>query len=89
MSRRKKRTPEVPVRNQTIDEWLSQGNTITQCSPGVSAHVTEWDTLAGRIDNCPEPLCADVNVSSWTVGSAVAGSITEATRESNQENNEC
>ena len=89
MSRRKKRTLEVPVQHETIDEWLSQGNTITRCPSGVSAHVSEWDTLAGRIDNCPEPLCADVNVSSWTVGSSVAGSITEATRESNQENNEC
>ena len=86
MSRRKKRTSEVPVRHETIDEWLSRGNAITRCSPDVSAHVSEWDTLAGRIDNCPEPLCADVNVSSWTVGSAVAGSITEATHESNQEN---
>ena len=86
MSRRKKRTPVLPVRYETIDEWLSRGNAITQCAPGVSAHVTEWDTLAGRIDNCPEPLCADVNVSSWTVGSSVAGSITEATQESNQEN---
>ena len=86
MSRRKKRTPDVPVRHETIDEWLSRGHEITTCAPGVSAHVSEWDTLAGRIDNCPEPLCADVNVSSWTVGSAVAGSITEATRESNQEN---
>ena len=87
MSRRKKHTSEVPVRHETIDEWLSRGNNVTVCQPGVSAHVSEWDTLAGRIDNCPEPLCADVNVSSWTVGSAVAGSITEATRESNQENN--
>ena len=86
MSRRKKRTPDVPVRHETIDEWLSRGHEITTCPPGVSAHVTEWDTLAGRIDNCPEPLCADVNVSSWTVGSSVAGSITEATQESYQEN---
>ena len=86
MSRRKKHIPEVPVRHETIDEWLSRGNAITRSSPGVSAHVSEWDTLAGRIDNAPEPLCADVDVSSWTVGSAVAGSITEATRESNQEN---
>ena len=86
MSRRKKRTPDVPVRHETIDEWLSRGHEITTCAPGVSAHVSEWDTLAGRIDNAPEPLCADVTVSSWTVGSAVAGSITEATRESNQEN---
>ena len=86
MSRRKKRTPEVPVRHETIDEWLSRGHEITTCPPGVSAHVSEWATLAGRIDNCPEPLCADVNVSSWTVGSSVAGSITEATQASNQEN---
>ena len=86
MSRRKKRTPDVPVRHETIDEWLSRGHEITTCAPGVSAHVSEGDTLAGRIDNCPEPLCADVNVSSWTVGSSVAGSITEATQESNQEN---
>ena len=86
MSRRKKRTPELPVRHETIDEWLSRGHEITTCAPGVSAHVSEWATLAGRIDNCPEPLCADVNVSSWTVGSSVAGSITEATHESNQEN---
>ena len=85
MSRRK-RTPKLPIRYESIDEWLSRGNRVTTCPPGVSGHVTEWDTLAGRIDNCPEPLCADVNVSSWTVGSSVAGSITEATQESNQEN---
>jgi len=86
MSRRK-RTPTLPLTYETIDEWLSRGNVITTCKPGVSAHVTEWDTLAGRIDNCPEPLCADVTVSSWTVGTSVAGSINEAVQESNQENN--
>ena len=86
MSRRKKRTPEAPVRHEPIDEWLSQGNTITQCSPGVSAHVSEWATLAGRIDNAPAPYCENVDVSSWTVGSSVANSISEATRESNREN---
>ena len=86
MRRRKKRTPEVPVRHETIDEWLSQGNAITQCSPGVSAHVSEWATLAGRIDNAPAPYCENVDVTSWTVGSSVANSISEATRESNQEN---
>ena len=56
MSRRKKRTPDVPVRHETIDEWLSRGHEITTCAPGVSAHVSEWATLAGRIDNCPEPV---------------------------------
>ena len=86
MSRRK-RTPTLPLTYETIDEWLSRGHEITTCKPGVSAHVTEWDTLAGRIDNCPEPLCADVTVSSWTVGTSVAGSINEAVQESNQENN--
>ena len=86
MSRRK-HTPKPPARNETIDEWLSRGNAITTCPPGVSAHVSEWDTILGRIDNCPEPYCADVNVSSWTVGSSVAGSIKEAAQESNQENN--
>ena len=86
MSRRK-RTPPPPPRYETIDEWLSRGNAITTCKPGVSAHMTEWNTLAGRIDNCPEPLCADVDVSSWTVGTSVAGSITEAAQESNQEGN--
>jgi len=86
MSRRK-RTPTLPLTYETIDEWLSRGNAITTCKPGVSAHVTEWDTLVGRIDNCPEPLCADVTVSSWTVGTSVAGSINEAVQESNQENN--
>jgi len=87
MSRRK-RTPKLPIRYETIDEWLSRdGNEVTTCKPGVSAHMTEWNTLAGRIDNCPEPLCADVTVSSWTVGSSVAGSITEAAQESKQENN--
>ena len=86
MSRRK-RTPPSPTRYETIDEWLSRGNEITACKPGVSAHMTEWNTLAGRIDNCPEPLCADVDVSSWTVGTSVAGSITEAAQESKQEGN--
>jgi hypothetical protein len=86
MSRRK-RTPKLPPTYETIDEWLSRGNAITTCPPGVSAHVTEWNTLVGRIDNCPEPLCADVTVSSWTVGTSVAGSINEAVQESNQENN--
>ncbi len=87
MSRRK-RTPPPPTRIETIDEWLSRdGNEVTTCKPGVSAHMTEWNTLASRIDNAPEPLCADVTVSSWTVGSSVAGSITEAAQESNQENN--
>ena len=87
MSRRK-RTPKLPLRYEPIDEWLSRdGNEVTTCKPGVSAHMTEWNTLAGRIDNCPEPLCADVTVSSWTVGSSVAGSITEAAQESKQENN--
>ena len=86
MSRRK-RTPKLPPTYETIDEWLSRGNVITTCPPGVSAHVAEWDTILGRIDNCPEPYCADVNVSSWTVGSSVAGSIKEAAQESNQENN--
>ena len=88
MSRRKRTTPKSSARNETIDEWLSRGNVITTCPPGVSAHVAEWDTLLGRIDNCPEPYCADVTVSSWTVGTSVAGSIKEATQqESNQENN--
>ena len=86
MSRRKRKST-VPPRHETIDEWLSQGHEITTCPPGVSGHMTEWDTLASRIDNAPEPLCADVTVSSWTVGSSVAGSITEAAQESNQENN--
>ena len=86
MSRRK-HTPPPPTRYETIDEWLSRGHTITTCKPGVSAHMTEWNTLEGRIDNCPEPLCADVDVSSWTVGTSVAGSITEAAQESNQEGN--
>ena len=86
MSRRKG-TPKLPIRYESIDEWLSRGNAITTCPPGVSAHVSEWDTILGRIDNCPEPYCADVNVSSWTVGSSVAGSIKEAAQESNQENN--
>ena len=86
MSRRK-RTPKLPPTYETIDEWLSRGHEITTCPPGVSAHVTEWNTLVGRIDNCPEPLCADVTVSSWTVGTSVAGSINEAVQESNQENN--
>ena len=87
MSRRKRTTPKSSARNETIDEWLSRGNVITTCPPGVSAHVAEWDTLLGRIDNCPEPYCADVTVSSWTVGTSVAGSIKEATQqESNQEN---
>ena len=86
--RRRKRTPPPPTRYETIDEWLARdGNEITTCKPGVSAHMTEWNTLASRIDNCPEPLCADVTVSSWTVGSSVAGSITEAAQESKQENN--
>ena len=89
MSRRKRTTKtKLPVRHETIDEWLSRGHEITTCPPGVSAHVAEWDTLLGRIDNCPEPYCADVTVSSWTVGTSVAGSIKEATQqESNQENN--
>ena len=88
MSRRKRTTPKSSARNETIDEWLSRGNVITTCPPGVSAHVAEWDTLLGRIDNCPEPYCADVTVSSWPVGTSVAGSIKEATQqESNQENN--
>ena len=88
MSRRKRTTPKSSAKNETIDEWLSRGNVITTCPPGVSAHVAEWDTLLGRIDNCPEPYCADVTVSSWTVGTSVAGSIKEATQqESNQENN--
>ncbi len=86
MSRRK-RTPKLPVRHETIDEWLSRGHEITTCPPGVSAHVTEWDTLLGRVDNSPEPYCADVTVSSWSVGSSIAESITEAAQESNQENN--
>ena len=86
MSRRK-RTPKPPVRNETIDEWLSRGNVITTCPPGVSAHVAEWDTILGRVDNSPEPYCADVTVSSWSVGSSIAGSIKEAAQESNQENN--
>jgi len=86
MSRRK-RTPPRPVTYETVDEWLSRGNDITTCAAGVSGHVSEWDTLPGRIDNCPEPLCADVNVSSWTVGTSVAGSINEAREESNQESN--
>ena len=86
MSRRK-RTPKLPVRHETIDEWLSRGHEITTCPPGVSAHVTEWDTLLGRVDNSPEPYCADVTVSSWSVGSSIADSITEAAQESNQENN--
>ena len=88
MSRRKRTTPKSSARNETIDEWLSRGNVITTCPPGVSAHVAEWDTILGRVDNCPEPYCADVTVSSWTVGTSVAGSIKEATQqESNQENN--
>ena len=86
MSRRK-RTPKLPPTYETIDEWLSRANVITTCPPGVSAHVAEWDTLLGRIDNCPEPYCADVTVSSWTVGTSVAGSIKEAAQESNQGNN--
>jgi hypothetical protein len=86
MSRRR-RTPVLPTRHELIDEWLSRGNAITQCAPGVSGHVSEWDTLPGRIDNCPEPLCADVNVSSWTVGTSVAGSINEAREESERESN--
>jgi hypothetical protein len=86
MSRRK-RTPKLPVRHETIDEWLSRGHEITTCPPGVSAHVSEWDTILGRVDNSPEPYCADVTVSSWSVGSSIAGSIKEAAQESNQENN--
>ena len=66
-------------------EYLDRGGRITIIAPGVSAHIGEWDTLLGHIDNMPEPLCADVNISSWTVGNTVAGTIAEYYEEQEQE----
>lgn len=69
-----------------LDEYLDRGGRITIVAPGVSAHVGEWETLAGRIDNMPAPLCADVLTSSWTVGNTVAGTIAEYYEEQEQGN---
>jgi len=66
-----------PWQSEAIAAYLDRGGKITVCPGGVSGHVSEWDTLAGRIDNMPEPLCADVLISSWTVGNSVAGTIEE------------
>jgi hypothetical protein len=71
---------------ESVGEWTDRGGRITRVAPGVSAHVSEWDTLASRIDASPEPLCADVLVSSWTVGTTVAGIIDEYYSEQEQEN---
>jgi hypothetical protein len=69
-----------------LDEYLDRGGRITIVAPGVSAHVGEWETLAGRIDNMAAPLCADVLTSSWTVGNTVAGTIAEYYEEQEQGN---
>lgn len=69
---------------ESVGEWIDRGGRITRVAPGVSAHVSEWGTLASRIDASPEPLCADVLVSSWTVGTTVAGIIDEYYSEQEQ-----
>ena len=76
-----------PWQPEALDTYLDRGGKITVCPRGVSGHVSEWDTLAGRIDNMPEPLCADVLTSSWTVGNTVAGTIAEYYEEQEQGNN--
>ena len=68
---------------ESIDEYLARGGVITRCKPGISTHVSDWESLPGRADNSEEPYCKDVNVSSWSVGSSVAGAIIEAYREAN------
>ena len=70
---------------ESVGEWTDRGGRITRVAPGVSAHVSEWGTLASRIDASPEPLCADVLVSSWTLGSDLASVITEYQSEQEQE----
>ena len=70
---------------ESVGEWTDRGGRITRVAPGVSAHVSEWDTLASRIDASPEPLCADVLVSSWTLGSDLTNVIAEYQSEQEQE----
>jgi len=72
---------------ESVGEWIDRGGRITRVAPGVSAHVAEWDTLVSRIDTTPEPLCADVLVSSWTLGSDLTSVITEY--QSEQEYESC
>ena len=69
--------PQQHWQTETLAEYLDRGQHITRVAPGVSSHISEWDTLASRIDHSPEPYCADVTVSSWSVGSEVAATIRE------------
>jgi len=69
--------PQQHWQTETLAEYLDRGQIITRIAPGVSSHVSEWDTLASRIDHSPEPYCADVTVSSWSVGSDVAATVQE------------
>ena len=75
----------LPVHVESIDEYLERGGVVTQCEPGISSHINDWESLPGRLDHSEEPYCKDVNVSAWTSGQPVATTIKEAYREAKEQ----
>ena len=73
------REERISVRGtrETMQEFLNRGGRVQRLASNVSAHLYEWEGLVTRIDCSPEPYCADVTVSSWSVGSDIAATVQE------------
>jgi hypothetical protein len=69
---------------ETMQEFLNRGGRVQRVASNVSAHLYEWDGLVTRIDCSPEPYCADVTVSAWSVGSDIAATVQEFRSEREQ-----
>jgi hypothetical protein len=67
-----------------MQEFLNRGGRVQRVASNVSAHLYEWDGLVTRIDCSPEPYCADVTVSAWSVGSEIAATMQEFRAEREQ-----
>ena len=73
------REERISVRGtrETMQEFLNRGGRVQRLASNVSSHLYEWEGLVTRIDCSPEPYCADVTVSSWSVGSDIAATVQE------------
>ena len=69
---------------ETMQEFLNRGGRVQRVASNVSAHLYEWDGLVTRIDCSPEPYCADVTVSAWSLGSEIAATMQEFRSEREQ-----
>lgn len=80
----RKERSSVRGTRETMQEFLNRGGRVQRIASNVSAHLYEWDGLVTRIDCSPEPYCADVTVSSWSVGSDIAATVQEFRSEREQ-----